>query len=220
MSHPTRTALLDSALALFGERGYDGTSVPAIAQAAGVAVGTVYRHFEGKRDLLNALYCREAARLWDDALLGFDPDGEPRTEFDRLWTGLVGFASVNRTSFELLARRDHFRHLEPTTQGHERRLTTPLFEYFERNRAMGRTRNLEAGACVAMVRGALAGLVGAVPLTDGVSHEAGNAAWEMVASATVPHPRQSGVRARVPADLDERSMGSSRADHMEDWRVW
>jgi AcrR family transcriptional regulator len=51
----TRTALLDAAAALFAERGVDGSSVDAIAEAAGRTSGAVYDHFGGKDGLLFAL---------------------------------------------------------------------------------------------------------------------------------------------------------------------
>jgi AcrR family transcriptional regulator len=46
--------IIDAAAALFLERGYVGTTVPAIAVRAGVAVETVYRAANGKAGLLAA----------------------------------------------------------------------------------------------------------------------------------------------------------------------
>lgn len=46
-----RAAILDAAKALFPERGYEGTSMDAIAQAAGVSKLTVYSHFQDKDTL-------------------------------------------------------------------------------------------------------------------------------------------------------------------------
>jgi AcrR family transcriptional regulator len=51
----TRRRVLDAATALFVERGYEGTSVAAIAVEAGVAEETVYSHFRTKRALLGEL---------------------------------------------------------------------------------------------------------------------------------------------------------------------
>lgn len=51
----TRQALLDAAAGLFAERGIDGASVDAIAEAAGRTSGAVYDHFGGKEGLLFAL---------------------------------------------------------------------------------------------------------------------------------------------------------------------
>ncbi len=47
-----RQALADVALKLWGERGYDGTSVATIAGEAGIAKGTFYLYFETKGALL------------------------------------------------------------------------------------------------------------------------------------------------------------------------
>lgn len=49
-------AILDAALDLFVEQGFHGTTVPSIADKAGVGAGTIYRYFENKEALVNALY--------------------------------------------------------------------------------------------------------------------------------------------------------------------
>jgi len=54
-SREKRAQLLTAALALFAEKGYEATSVDAVAQRAGVAVGSFYQHFRGKRQLLLVL---------------------------------------------------------------------------------------------------------------------------------------------------------------------
>jgi AcrR family transcriptional regulator len=47
----TRQLILDAARALFAEHGYRGTSIADIADAAGLAPGTIYVHFDNKDDL-------------------------------------------------------------------------------------------------------------------------------------------------------------------------
>jgi AcrR family transcriptional regulator len=51
----TRRDILAAAGALFRERGYGGTAMPAIAAAAGVVVETVYRAFGSKAGLFKAV---------------------------------------------------------------------------------------------------------------------------------------------------------------------
>jgi AcrR family transcriptional regulator len=50
-----RARIVKAAIALFGEHGYDGTSIEAIATRAGLAVGGVYQHVRSKRQLLLVL---------------------------------------------------------------------------------------------------------------------------------------------------------------------
>jgi AcrR family transcriptional regulator len=50
-----RRDILEAALAAFGSKGFNETTVDEIAQAAGVAKGTVYLYFDSKEHLLLAL---------------------------------------------------------------------------------------------------------------------------------------------------------------------
>jgi AcrR family transcriptional regulator len=59
----TREALVGVARELFGEHGYDGTSIGAVLSAAGVARGALYHHFATKEELFDAVLDREVARV-------------------------------------------------------------------------------------------------------------------------------------------------------------
>lgn len=52
----TRAALVAAARPLFAERGYAGVGTEEIARAAGVTRGALYHHFDGKRELFEAVY--------------------------------------------------------------------------------------------------------------------------------------------------------------------
>lgn len=54
-SREKRDRLKGAALALFGEKGYERTSIEEIAQRANLAVGGFYQHFRSKRQLLLVL---------------------------------------------------------------------------------------------------------------------------------------------------------------------
>ena len=54
-SFESRRRVKAAALALFGEKGYERTSIDEIASRANVAIGGVYLHFRSKRQLLLAL---------------------------------------------------------------------------------------------------------------------------------------------------------------------
>ena len=54
----TRDRILDIALDLFIEQGFDGTSLREIAEQLGVTKAALYYHFESKDDILMALHMR------------------------------------------------------------------------------------------------------------------------------------------------------------------
>ncbi|MFB9570354.1 TetR/AcrR family transcriptional regulator [Saccharopolyspora hordei] len=55
-SETTRKALVDSAVELFTEHGYAGTSLEEIAKRARVTKGALYHHFGGKQALFEAAF--------------------------------------------------------------------------------------------------------------------------------------------------------------------
>ncbi|MFF3310979.1 TetR/AcrR family transcriptional regulator [Streptomyces sp. NPDC002952] len=57
-SEQTRALILETALRLFQERGYDKTTMRAIAKEAGVSVGNAYYYFAGKEHLIQGFYDR------------------------------------------------------------------------------------------------------------------------------------------------------------------
>jgi AcrR family transcriptional regulator len=59
-----RPLILDVAFGLFVERGYKGTSMDAIAQAAGVTKPVIYDSFASKAELFGALIDREEQRMF------------------------------------------------------------------------------------------------------------------------------------------------------------
>jgi len=65
--HQTKQRILDVALRLFEERGYEGTTVRDIAAEAGVALGNVYRYFNSKEDFVLAFYEQLAHRQNEEA---------------------------------------------------------------------------------------------------------------------------------------------------------
>ena len=101
----TREAIVTAAVALFGERGWAATTLPMIANKAGVAVDTIYSTFGSKSDLLMA--------AMDVAIMGDDdaPAMIDRPEFallgkgrrkERLRTGVHFTVGVYERSLPML----------------------------------------------------------------------------------------------------------------------
>jgi AcrR family transcriptional regulator len=63
----TRDRLIQAGRELFGEHGYEDTSIAAILEAAGVTRGSLYHHFETKEALFDAVLDRVVAEIADTA---------------------------------------------------------------------------------------------------------------------------------------------------------
>jgi AcrR family transcriptional regulator len=63
----TRDRLIEAGRALFGEHGYEGTSVGAILEAAGVTRGSLYHHFATKEALFDAVLDRVVGEIAAEA---------------------------------------------------------------------------------------------------------------------------------------------------------
>jgi AcrR family transcriptional regulator len=86
-SGPTPDRLMDAALKLFAERGYQATSVGSIESEAGLAPrsGALYQHFKGKQELLEAAVDRELAAMDElSQAIAMFPLGDLRAEFTML----------------------------------------------------------------------------------------------------------------------------------------
>ena len=89
----TKERILDEALMLFSENGYDGTSVKRIAEKVGIKAPSLYKHFKGKEDILNAIIDNAEARYEEsfgsEKRIGRLP--ESKEEFVRITMERISF---------------------------------------------------------------------------------------------------------------------------------
>jgi AcrR family transcriptional regulator len=78
-SEQTRSALIGAARRLFAERGYAAVGTEEIVREAGVTRGALYHHFDGKRDLMRAVYEQLEAELSAEFGTRITPGADPIT---------------------------------------------------------------------------------------------------------------------------------------------
>jgi AcrR family transcriptional regulator len=86
-----RPLVLDAAFGLFLERGYEGTSMDAVAAAAGVTKPVVYACYASKEELFEALLQREEARVLDTVQGSLPADVDVDDPEPLLVEGLTAF---------------------------------------------------------------------------------------------------------------------------------
>ncbi|WP_435641039.1 TetR/AcrR family transcriptional regulator [Micavibrio aeruginosavorus] len=75
--NPKRDAIMAAAARLFLERGYSGTSMEAIAEAAPVSKPTLYTHFRDKNDLFAAVVMQRCEAFLSDVEGFLDHSHDP-----------------------------------------------------------------------------------------------------------------------------------------------
>ncbi|HXO66936.1 MAG TPA: TetR/AcrR family transcriptional regulator [Candidatus Dormibacteraeota bacterium] len=135
----TRQKVLEAAETVFGEKGYHGASVTEITRAAGVAQGTFYLYFKGKKEIFLDLVDALGSRL---RILTLDASSGAETyaEAQRLgFSAFFDFARTHRHIYRIIPECDR---VDPITY---RRFYSQLAEAYRRGQAEAGARGEAAG---------------------------------------------------------------------------
>ncbi len=180
-----RERILNAALVLFNERGFHGTPMPLVAEEAGVAAGTIYRYFESKEALVNALF-----RQWHWVLNRdlFDEDWAQRPLRERFhlhWERLANFAFTHPKAYAFLNLHFHSTYLDDQSRAE-------IMKHWERGEAFFTeaseqqvTKNLPPEMLMLMIDGLFTGMfrchvLGMVEMTPELIRTGEECAWAMV----------------------------------------
>ncbi|MEU8803297.1 helix-turn-helix domain-containing protein [Spirillospora sp. NPDC048819] len=97
----TRASIVECAARLLRERGASAVTTRAVAQAAGMQAPTIYRFFEDKDALLDAVAEHVLATYVDGKALAED-HGDPIADLRAGWDAHIGFGLANAALFGLL----------------------------------------------------------------------------------------------------------------------
>ena len=97
-----RSAILQAALEIFAENGFHNSPTSLIAKKAEVGTGTIYRYFESKDDLIEALH-QDLEQKIHSILLSAVPENAPiRERFIRIHANILTFLINNPFEFKFL----------------------------------------------------------------------------------------------------------------------
>ncbi len=137
----TRQKLLRAALELYTTTGFLGTTTPDIALRAGVAEGTIYRHFSGKEDLLNEVY--RAAHRWAlDVITESDADrvAPAPDRLQQIARRLLEAAERDQAASRMVLHFSEERHLDEKSRGIAREVQEALQQVIAAGKSDGLVR--------------------------------------------------------------------------------
>ena len=95
----TKDKLMRAAMEIVAADGFPAATTAVIAERAGFAEGTLYRHFKSKEDLLIALYRRIKSEVFEAAAAETGEAREVKTRARALWRGMWSVYSGDMTAF-------------------------------------------------------------------------------------------------------------------------
>jgi AcrR family transcriptional regulator len=138
----TRQRLIRTALELFTTRGYHDTTTAQIAKKAGIAEGTIYRHFASKQQLVNELY--RAAQRWATKVVhetARDSDaGAARAQLTAVAHGLIEGAAHDTAVVKLGLLEPLWAVLDDESRKTEREFRTAIERIVAEGKAQGSVR--------------------------------------------------------------------------------
>jgi AcrR family transcriptional regulator len=99
-----RQQLLDIGRELFGQRGFEATSIEEIAARADVSKPVVYEHFGGKEGLYAVVVDREMQALLERFTSALSEPGHPREMLERAALVLLDYIEEETEGFRVLTR--------------------------------------------------------------------------------------------------------------------
>jgi AcrR family transcriptional regulator len=99
-----RQQLLDIGRELFGQKGFEATSIEEIAARADVSKPVVYEHFGGKEGLYAVVVDREMQLLLDRFTSALSEPGRPRDLLERAALVLLDYIEDDTEGFRVLTR--------------------------------------------------------------------------------------------------------------------
>lgn len=123
------SAVLDAALDLFADTGFHGTTVPAVAEAAGVGIGTVYRRFEDKRGLVNAVYQAQLASM-EPILVACEGVGTFRARHRAIHAAIFAWFTANPAGARFMEMHHHADYLDAVSHAAKAEMMARAVRYF------------------------------------------------------------------------------------------
>ena len=121
----TKEKILNEALTLFAENGYDGTSVEQIATEVGIKAPSLYKHYKGKEDILNALI--DSAEVRYEEMFGSETNigkvPQSQEEFIQVTMGRIAFTIqdpvIRKTRMLLVQEQFRNERISEVTSRHQ-----------------------------------------------------------------------------------------------------
>lgn len=180
-----KAAVLKAALELISEQGFHGAPMSQIAQRANIGVGTIYRYFSSKEEMINALYIDIKTRLIRYILRNYSEDLPVQESFKQMFRDVVRYCIEHHPELSFMEQYENSPLITPATRAEASRIAGPVNNLFQRAAAENLLKELPLEMYGALIYGAVISLVklylsGKAKLDEGSLDAGLNAVWDMI----------------------------------------
>ena len=165
-----RDQIIDAAIALFGARGYNGTTTRALADAAGVSEATIFKHFPTKDALHSEAFSSRVIDTQDELIAELRALAAERKDealLKRVVSAIIEGLEIHRDMQRMLLFAWLEQSVEENTRLSDRLLEFPLFPFLEQWILARQTEGEFVDDALPLLTAAVLGL----PLHYGTQHK-------------------------------------------------
>lgn len=154
-----REQILQSALALISKNGFHGASVTAVAKAANVGMGTIYRYFDNKEALIIEIYRVIKSSLIKRMEAGLRSSNDTRTQFAAVWQNLARHYMADPDALNFMEQFSNSPYFMQVTEQERSELQYPIYQFIQQAQEKGEIKDSPIEILMATVYGTIVALV-------------------------------------------------------------
>lgn len=153
-----RTQIVEAALELFAQQGFDATTVPEIATRAEVGAGTIYRYFTSKEALLNALFQDKISWLYEAFKRDFPHDSDMKSRWIHIIDRMHQMAKLDWDALQFIDTHYYVRLLDEQSIAIHNRLLEFVSQHITAGQQAGVLKPMEPLLMISITFGAFLGI--------------------------------------------------------------
>ena len=148
-----KQAALEATLELIAEQGFHGTPMSQIAQRANIGVGTIYRYFSGKEELINELYIYIKKQMTEEILKNYNETAPIKDNFLEILKGTICYMTDHSAELSFHEQYWNSPLITQDTKEQGLLLMVPVQSLFQRARSEGLIKELSDDILLTLVSG-------------------------------------------------------------------
>jgi len=179
-----RIQIFEATLDLIHEKGLQDSPMSSLAERANVGVGTIYRYFKNKDELLNELFEYQSKYVHEAMLMDYSEDNSYEVRFKLICLNLLNHYLDNPRSFRFIEQFIYSSHIMATTYDEvSSGSLAPMVDFFAEAKEHGAMKNAPIELIVSFIHGPIVTMVlqhmtGRINIDDSIKEIAVASCWD------------------------------------------